>query len=303
MYHLLNYLSLISRGSSSSGDTPPSTQGDKQSEEFQKKYDEAKKQLLEWENSISHRKHLTEEQVTQLLDAMLNENIDFVGVTGSKMIVFQEKLTEDSEGTQILIDLYSYEAMSKGDGTTTIQDIMDYYHKIPPWQRELVPRLTIGGRDKDENGGYFRKSTGEISINQKTLREKVSEPQWVEHVLYHEYAHAVDFRGVWDMSFSVSSRSNNFTSIMDNSYGTRYSESYDKYMEDWYQESFAEAVAYTRLANRYGGDNIKMYRSDDSTITYNEWAEDNKQLADFTQKFIKCNNKNEVADLFGVSLS
>lgn len=273
-------------------------------EEFQTRYNTTQQNLEEWVNDKGKSK-LSKPQIKRLLDAVLDENTKYVGTQGNK-IIFSETI-RNSNGTisetEIRIDLNTYKQMYKKGAVVSIEDLMGYYHSIPSFRRGLVDSVNFGGTGSRFHGGFFRPSTNGIYINTKALVTK----SWLksgslESTLEHEFTHGTDY--------NLSSRyatidGNKFQKIMEHNQASAYSEKFNNIfeMDRYYKESLAEAVMVTRMARKYGGDNAYIEdpnKTRGHDITYNDWADKNKELADFANKFIDCKNENELKELFGI---
>ena len=315
MFEIINYLSLISRGGGG-GTSPP--QPRETPEEFQQRYDEAYDNLVNAKRITDRNitNMFSKPQVKRLLDVMLNENIHYVG-HNQKAIMFEERtlLPDGTENvTDINISIASFKQMDKKNSITSLEDLMETYYDVPLYQRQFASAVNFGTIDKfqrgDPNGGLYEPFSKTVCVNATLLtNEYGNTKEWAQLTLYHEFTHATDFNVPHPHTFlsGVSTTSNKFKNIMENSWASSYSESYGKGTNSWYQESLAEAVAYTKQANVLGGNNVYVYRPDirdgkvyaGERITYNQWKSENSELAKFASDYVECKNTNDLQKLFG----
>lgn len=289
-------------GSGGGNSTPRETP-----EEFQARKDDARETLEQMANlAETESEFLSRPQIKRLIDTVMDENIHFVGMkynqwTHSNYVCFEER-TVNPDGsvnvTELNFDTAAYKNMYKKNGNISIEDMVDAYHSIPLFQRNLVSAYNFGGTGKSFNGGFYSPSQNTVNLNGAVFSNKYSNRDWIRHALNHENTHATDHN--LSNSFEYASdNSSTFRNILKSNKASSYSESYAG--KDRRLESLAEAVAITRTYRLYGNDHARFGNPDGyGEINYTLWAKRNPKLADFANKYVDCNSVSELKKLFGI---
>ena len=281
-------------------------------EEFQNRVDLAES-LMTVEMFMMDKGKLSKPQIKRLLNAVMDENIDYEGLVqknGAYFLKFNEKLVS-ADGTEHTHSLYfntaSYKNMYKKDAVISIEEMMEAYHNIPEFNRNMAYNYYFGQTKWggcSSLGGVFRPSDKSVSIGTGAFSNKNrSSKDWIKNVLYHENAHASDYMKIGSSMTHLSKDSPIFKNIMSNNKASAYSESYGGWK--YYTESLAEAVAVTRMHRLYGNDHAKICDPEKAyvqgnEIDYKSWAKRYPELAQFANDYIDCDSEAKLRGLFEV---
>ncbi len=291
-------------GSSTPQETP---------EQFQKRYEETRKELENLtyiDSNGNEKKVFSKPQVKKLLDAVLNKNIHFKGIEGTGtpqniQVVFEERFS-DNTTTPIKFKSSLVKELVKGDAGK-INDLMDEYGKLPLLGRKVTSSYNIG--TNGGNGGHYNPNDNMVYVHSKLFTDKKHpyKTEWCKHVLQHETTHALDHAiSGHEPSFvnnltgrtMATTLTSKFAEIMKGEKGSSYSEWYKHNNKSHYEaETLAETVASVRLAREYG-ENIHM--DGRSGQTFKEWKKENKNLYEFANKFVDCESMTELRELFEI---
>ena len=269
--------------------------------------------LMTVEMHMMDKGKLSKPQIKRLLNAVMDENIDYEGLVqknGAYFLKFNETLVSP-DGTEHTHALYfntaSYKNMYKKNAIITIEEMMSAYHDIPEFNRSRASNYYFG-QTKWGNcsslGGVYRPSDNSVNIGVGTFSNKNrSSKDWIRNILNHENTHATDHMNLGSYMGHLSSNSPVFKNIMSKNKASAYSE---RYSGNLYPiESLAEAVAVTRMYRLYGNkhalicDPEKAYVAGNE-IDYETWAGRNKDLAQFANDFIDCDSEAKLKELFEV---
>ena len=189
--------------------------------------------------------------------------------------------------------------MDKKNTPITLNQFMENYREIPLYQRQLLYSFNIGDTGQTFNGGYYDITFHSVNINNATFKIKTNNAQSIEHIVNREVTNAVDHLGLSsNHRFAASPGSSKFKATLEGNKVSGYSEQFYKNSPTYYQQSLAEAVAITKMAKKYGESNTMITMGPNEKISYTDWKQDNREIAQFAENFTKANTLNDLKKLF-----
>lgn len=247
---------------------------------------------------------LNNNELTYLLDNMLGDGMKFEKVTKNGYIMFREYI-DGEKGAFVAMNPDSLRDLMEQKAGFGLSELMKAYYEVPEYKRAIVNGVIFGDAKLKHKGGMYNPMLNRISITPKELSEPSrTKANSIEATLEHEFAHALDTEiGTVEYASTVTP---GFVDLLKTNKASTYSESYSD-PDTRVCESLAEAVAVTRMADKYGGNKayildpdipFEQHKKQPVELTYDDWYSKNKGLGDFARKLVDCKSVSECFEVY-----